>query len=126
MDAFLVCTKEELQHTKHDRTWGDEAHYSAQRENMNDLVKRGNIYKALNDAEVPYNYAANRAIALIPAEDDAEAVHGGWEGFCVENKKSGELVRVYGVTKDAHGYPHFVIYKDGQWRTVSAKYFRPA
>jgi len=45
--------------------------------------------------------------------------------FLVRNKKTDEEVWVYGVVRDAHGYPHFVIYSDNQWRTVSAKHFVP-
>lgn len=45
--------------------------------------------------------------------------------FLVKSKKTGEDVWVYGVVKDAHGYPHFVVYMDKQWRTISAKRFEP-
>lgn len=41
------------------------------------------------------------------------------------NKNSGESYTVYDITYDKAGYPHFLIYKDGQWLRMSAKYFRP-
>ena len=41
------------------------------------------------------------------------------------NKDSGEDYRVYDITYDKAGYPHFLIYKDGQWVRMSAKHFRP-
>ena len=43
----------------------------------------------------------------------------------VVNKKSNELYKVYDIIYDRAGYPHFLIYKDGQWLRLSAKYFRP-
>lgn len=43
----------------------------------------------------------------------------------VVNKDNGKDYRVYDITYDKAGYPHFLIYKDGQWLRMSAKYFRP-
>lgn len=37
----------------------------------------------------------------------------------------GARYKVYDITYDKAGYPHFLIYKEGQWLRVSAKYFRP-
>lgn len=45
--------------------------------------------------------------------------------FQVKHKEYGWSVWVYGVVKDSHGYPHFVIYTGTEWRTVSAKHFVP-
>lgn len=43
----------------------------------------------------------------------------------VINKSNGKDYRVYDITYDKSGYPHFLVYKDGQWIRMSAKYFRP-
>ena len=43
----------------------------------------------------------------------------------VINKDNGKDYKVYDITYDKAGYPHFLIYKDGQWLRMSAKYFRP-
>ena len=43
----------------------------------------------------------------------------------VINKDNGRDYKVYDITYDKAGYPHFLIYKDGQWLRMSAKYFRP-
>ena len=32
---------------------------------------------------------------------------------------------VYDVRNDKNGYPHFLIYKDNEWKYVSAKHFVP-
>jgi hypothetical protein len=32
---------------------------------------------------------------------------------------------VYDIRYDGAGYPHFVIYQDGQWLCKSAKHFEP-
>lgn len=45
--------------------------------------------------------------------------------FTVINKNSKEIVDVYDISYDKKGYPHFLIYKDGQWIRMSAKYFAP-
>ena len=34
-------------------------------------------------------------------------------------------VEVYNVRDDKNGYPHFLIYENGEWKYVSAKYFIP-
>lgn len=43
----------------------------------------------------------------------------------VINKNNGKEYDVYDIVYDKAGYPHFLIYKDGRWLRVSAKYFRP-
>lgn len=43
----------------------------------------------------------------------------------VINKDNGKDYKVYDIAYDKAGYPHFLIYKDGQWLRMSAKYFRP-
>lgn len=40
-------------------------------------------------------------------------------------KELDEIVDVYDITYDKTGFPHFLIYIDGQWLRKSAKYFRP-
>ena len=39
--------------------------------------------------------------------------------------KDNKAYTVFDITYDKNGYPHFLIYKDGQWLRVSAKHFRP-
>lgn len=34
-------------------------------------------------------------------------------------------VKVYKVRDDKNGYPHFLIYENGEWKYMSAKYFAP-
>lgn len=41
------------------------------------------------------------------------------------NKDNGKDYKVYDIAYDKAGYPHFLIYKDGQWVRMSAKHFRP-
>lgn len=41
------------------------------------------------------------------------------------NKDNNERYDIYDITYDKSGYPHFLIYKDGQWVRMSAKHFRP-
>lgn len=43
----------------------------------------------------------------------------------VINKNNGRVHKVYDITYDKAGYPHFLIYKDGKWLRISAKYFKP-
>lgn len=43
----------------------------------------------------------------------------------VINKDNGKDYEVYDITYNKAGYPHFLIYDDGQWLRMSAKYFRP-
>ena len=43
----------------------------------------------------------------------------------VINKSNGKDYKVYDITYDKAGYPHFLIYKDGHWVRMSAKYFKP-
>ena len=45
--------------------------------------------------------------------------------FFVTNKNNGEMYEVYDVVYNKAGYPHFLIYKDGEWVRISAKYFKP-
>lgn len=33
--------------------------------------------------------------------------------------------KVYDITYDNNGYPHFLIYENGEWKRVSAKHYRP-
>ena len=42
--------------------------------------------------------------------------------FHIKKKK---WMPVYDITYDNSGYPHFLIYEDGQWKRVSAKHFKP-
>lgn len=39
--------------------------------------------------------------------------------------KTGKFYEVYSVKSDKHGYPHFLIYDDKQWKWRSAKNFEP-
>ena len=34
-------------------------------------------------------------------------------------------IKVFAVRDDKNGYPHFLIYKLGEWKYVSAKHFMP-
>lgn len=43
----------------------------------------------------------------------------------VYDKRNGNLFEVYDITYDSVGYPHFLIYDNGQWLRVSAKHFVP-
>lgn len=43
----------------------------------------------------------------------------------VINKNDNQTYTVYDIAYDKVAYPHFLIYKDGQWLRLSAKYFRP-
>ena len=45
--------------------------------------------------------------------------------FNVINKNNNEKYEVFDIIYNNAGYPHFLIYKDGQWLRMSAKYFRP-
>lgn len=36
-----------------------------------------------------------------------------------------KIVDVYDVAYDSSGFPHFLIYENGQWVRRSAKHFRP-
>lgn len=40
-------------------------------------------------------------------------------------KNDNQRYYLYDITYDKAGYPHFLIYKEGQWLRLSAKYFRP-
>ena len=43
----------------------------------------------------------------------------------VINKNNNKEYEVFDITYDNVGYPHFLIYKDGQWIRMSAKNFKP-
>lgn len=45
--------------------------------------------------------------------------------FFVTNKNNGDMYEVYDVVYNKAGYPHFLIYKDGEWVRLSAKNFMP-
>ena len=45
--------------------------------------------------------------------------------FAVINKENEEIYDVYDVTYDKTGYPHFLVYENGQWVRMSAKHFTP-
>ena len=45
--------------------------------------------------------------------------------FTVVNKKNNKEYNVYDITYNKAGYPHFLIYKDGEWLRLSAKNFKP-
>lgn len=42
-----------------------------------------------------------------------------------KNSDNKKTYQVYDITYDKNGYPHFLIYKNGQWLRLSAKHFRP-
>lgn len=44
----------------------------------------------------------------------------------VKEKSSGVLYEVYDIKYNKAGYPHFLIYKEGQWLMRSAKHFEPS
>ena len=43
----------------------------------------------------------------------------------VYDKETNERVKVFDITYDQSGYPHFLIFRDNQWLKVSAKHFMP-
>ena len=43
----------------------------------------------------------------------------------VVERTTNKQYDVYDITYDYTGYPHFLIYDDGQWLKRSAKHFRP-
>ena len=43
----------------------------------------------------------------------------------VINKSNNKRYKVYDISYDKAGYPHFLVYKNGQWLRMSAKHFRP-
>lgn len=45
--------------------------------------------------------------------------------MAVVNKNNNKKYEVYDITYDNAGYPHFLIYKEGQWVRKSAKHFKP-
>ncbi len=45
--------------------------------------------------------------------------------FLVTNKDNNEMYEVYDIVYNKAGYPHFLIYKNGEWVRLSAKHFKP-
>lgn len=45
--------------------------------------------------------------------------------FAVILKETCDIKSVYDVRINKTGYPHFLIYDDGQWKYMSAKHFKP-
>lgn len=45
--------------------------------------------------------------------------------FTVWGKRENSYLTVYDITYDSAGYPQFLIYEDGEWKRVSAKYYDP-
>ena len=45
--------------------------------------------------------------------------------FHVQTKATKKPVEVYDIKRDSNGYPHFLVYKDGQWVYHTAKIFEP-
>jgi hypothetical protein len=43
----------------------------------------------------------------------------------VKNKNNNETYEVFDIAYNKNGYPHFLIYKDGEWIRMSAKHFKP-
>jgi hypothetical protein len=43
----------------------------------------------------------------------------------VKNKNNNEAYEVFDIAYNKNGYPHFLIYKDGEWIRMSAKHFKP-
>lgn len=43
----------------------------------------------------------------------------------VRNKDNNKIYEVFQITYNKNGYPHFLIYKDGEWLRMSAKHFKP-
>lgn len=43
----------------------------------------------------------------------------------VYDKSNSCYCEVYDITYDSSGYPHFLIYENGQWLRKSAKHFIP-
>lgn len=43
----------------------------------------------------------------------------------VKNKNNNEIYKVFDIIYNKNGYPHFLIYRDGEWVRMSAKYFKP-
>lgn len=45
--------------------------------------------------------------------------------FAVILKETDDIRSVYDVRIDKTGYPHFLIYNDGEWKYMNAKHFMP-
>ena len=45
--------------------------------------------------------------------------------FAVWDKENRIFVKVYNVRNDSNGFPNFLIYRNKQWKYVSAKHFAP-
>lgn len=46
--------------------------------------------------------------------------------FQAQTKATKKLVDIYDIKRDKNGYPHFLVYKDGQWVYLTAKLFEPS
>ena len=44
----------------------------------------------------------------------------------LKDSKKKEPMGVYDIKRNNNGYPHFLVYKDKEWRYMSAKLFEPA
>lgn len=45
--------------------------------------------------------------------------------LCLTEKETGDIYEIYDISYNKNGYPHFLVYKDGQWMRMSAKHFKP-
>ena len=45
--------------------------------------------------------------------------------FVVRDKETNQLFTVYDIKYDSAGYPHFLIYINGQWLMRTAKHYVP-
>lgn len=43
----------------------------------------------------------------------------------LKDSKKKEPMMVYDIKQNNNGYPHFLVYKDREWRYMSAKLFEP-
>lgn len=43
--------------------------------------------------------------------------------FKVRNKKDYSIYTVYDIVYDKTGFPHFLLYIEGQWKRESAKHY---
>lgn len=44
----------------------------------------------------------------------------------LKDSKKKEPMMVYDIKRNNNGYPHFLVYKDGQWVYLTAKLFEPS
>ena len=45
--------------------------------------------------------------------------------FKVRHKDTLKIYKVFDITYDNNGFPHFLIHEDNQWIIKSAKHFEP-